>query len=438
MQAYLYKNYGENNTKQLITDVKILEKIIVRKSPPLDGYVKIDGSKNSALPILAAALLCEGESVIKNVPRLSDTELMCSLLESLGASVSILQDGIHITVPRIKSHIASYEYVSKMRASFLVMGPMLAKTGRARVSLPGGCPIGQRPVNLHLKGFAAMGAKIINGHGYAEAKCDKLNASKIYLDFPSVGATENIMMAACVTQGQTIIENAASEPEIIDLADFLNKAGAKITGAGSDTLCITGTERLTGCRHTIIPDRIEAGTFMAAAAATRGCITLKNIIPEHLSPVTAKLREMGVQISEDTSSVCVDASARLKNIDIKTLPYPGFPTDMQAQMAALMCRTDGSGMVVETIFENRFLYVPELTRMGAHIKIDGRSAIIEGVRTMAGTSVNATDLRSGAALIVAGLSAKGDTEIGNIFHIDRGYCDIAGKLKELGAKIDRT
>ncbi len=412
-------------------------KIIVRKSAPLDGCVKISGSKNAALPILAATLLCEGECVIKNVPPLSDTDLMCSLLESLGANISILDDGIHIVTPRIKSHIAPYEQVSKMRASFLVMGPMLAKTGRARVSLPGGCPIGQRPVDLHLKGFSAMGAKITNGHGYVEAKTDKLNASKIYLDFPSVGATENLMMAACITEGQTIIENAATEPEIADLADFLVKCGAKISGAGSDTLCIDGVSNLSGCEHSVIPDRIEAGTFMVAAAATHGSVTIENIIPDHLTPVTAKLREMGAEIEEIGTSLCIDASHRLKNVDIKTLPYPGFPTDMQAQMAALMSRNEGSAMVVETIFENRFLYVPELMRMGAHIKIDGRSAIIEGVRSMTGTTVNATDLRSGAALIVAGLCAKGDTEIGNIFHIDRGYYDIVEKMRKLGAKIER-
>lgn len=414
-----------------------MEKIIVRKSPPLDGVVKISGSKNAALPILAASLLCEGECVIKNVPPLRDVSLMCSLIESLGACVSVVGEEIHIITPRIKGHIAPYEYVSKMRASFLVMGPMLAKIGHARVSLPGGCPIGQRPVDLHLKGFLAMGAKITNGHGYVEAKADRLCAAKIYLDFPSVGATENLMMAACITEGTTIIENAATEPEVIDLADFLNKCGAKISGAGSDTLCIEGVNKLYGCEHSVIPDRIEAGTFMVAAAATRGNIKVENVIADHLRPVSAKLREMGAEIDESQNALCIDASLRLKNVDIKTLPYPGFPTDMQAQMASLMSICVGNAMVVETIFENRFLYVPELARMGAHIKIDGRSAIIEGVRSMAGTTVNATDLRSGAALVVAGLCAKGDTEIGNIFHIDRGYFNIVEKMKNLGAKIDR-
>lgn len=414
-----------------------MEKIIVRKSNPLTGSVCISGSKNSSLPILCASLLCEGECVIKNVPQLSDVKLMCSLLSHLGACVSTQKDEIRIYTPEIKSHIAPYEYVSKMRASFLVMGPMMAKLRRARISLPGGCPIGQRPVNLHLKGFCAMGAKITNGHGYVEAKTDNLAGAKIYLDFPSVGATENIMMAACICEGITVIENAATEPEICDLADFLIKCGGKISGAGTGTICIEGVEKLTGCVHSIIPDRIEAGTFMVAAAATGGNVTIKDVILDHLRPITAKLREMGASVVEEDSSIRIDGSSKLKNVDIKTLPYPGFPTDMQAQMTSLMSSCDGSGMVIETIFENRFLYVPELTRMGAHIKIDGRSAIIDGVKSLSAASVNATDLRSGAALIIAGLCSKGDTEIGNIFHIDRGYSDIVGKLASLGADIER-
>ena len=414
-----------------------MEKIIVKKSPPLSGNVHISGSKNASLPILAASLLCNGESVIQNVPALSDVTLMCSLLKGLGAH--ILCDGSTVTVstPKIKSHVAPYEPVSKMRASFLVMGPMLAKTGRTRISLPGGCPIGVRPVDLHLKGFAAMGAKVTTGHGYVEAKADKLHAAKIYLDFPSVGATENLIMAAALAEGQTTIENAATEPEIVDLADFLNRAGARIAGAGSDTLTIDGVNELHGCTYRVIPDRIEAGTFMVAAAVTHGKLEIDNIICDHLKPVSAKLREMGVQIQEDGTRLTVDATGKLKSVDIKTLPYPGFPTDMQAQMAALMSTIDGTGVVVETIFENRFLYVNELARMGAHIKIDGRSAIVEGVKSMSGAPVNATDLRAGAALILAGLAAKGDTEIGSIEHIDRGYDHIVEKLRQVGAKIER-
>ncbi len=414
-----------------------MEKIIVKKSPPLSGTVNISGSKNASLPILAASLLCNGESVIQNVPALSDVSLMCSLLEGLGAQIRCDGSTVTVSTPKIKSHVAPYEPVSKMRASFLVMGPMLARTGRTRISLPGGCPIGVRPVDLHLKGFAAMGAKITTGHGYVEAKADRLHAANIYLDFPSVGATENLIMAAALAEGQTTIENAATEPEIVDLADYLNRAGARIAGAGSDTLTIDGVSELHGCTYRVIPDRIEAGTFMVAAAVTHGKLEIDHIICDHLKPVSAKLREMGVQIQEDGTRLIADATGKLKSVDIKTLPYPGFPTDMQAQMAALMSTIDGTGVVVETIFENRFLYVNELVRMGAHIKIDGRSAIVEGVKSMSGAPVNATDLRAGAALILAGLAAKGDTEIGSIEHIDRGYDHIVEKLKQVGAKIER-
>ena len=415
-----------------------MEKIIVKKSPPLSGSICVSGSKNASLPILAATLLCSGKCIIKNVPPLSDVKLMCLLLERLGAKISFENDGICICVPKIKSHIAPYEQVSKMRASFLVMGPLLARCGRTRISLPGGCPIGQRPVDLHLKGFAAMGAKISTGHGYIEAKADKLHDAKIYLDFPSVGATENLMMAAALSDGQTIIENAATEPEIVDLANFLNAAGAKISGAGLSTIYIDGVDELCGCEYSVISDRIEAGTFMVAAAATHGSLRLENIQPAHLKPVIAKLHEMGVMIDEGENYIHIDASGRLKSVDIKTLPYPGFPTDMQAQMAALMSTIEGTGIITETIFENRFLYVSELQRMGAHIKIDGRCAIIDEVRSISGAHVNATDLRSGAALIIAGLAAKGDTEIGSIWHIERGYHDIVEKMQKLGANIEKS
>ncbi len=417
--------------------MNILEKIIVKKSPPLSGSISVNGSKNASLPILAASLLCTGSCRIKNVAPLSDVNLMCALLESFGANILREESEITISTAKIKSHIAPYELVSKMRASFLVMGPLLARTGRARISLPGGCPIGQRPVDLHLKGFSALGAKVSMGHGFVEAKAEKLHGAKIYLDFPSVGATENLMMAASLTQGQTIIENAATEPEIVDLANFLNKCGANISGDGTNTICINGVSELSGCKHKVISDRIEAGTFMVAAAATHGILDIKNISPKHLKPVSAKLREMGAIIEEGKDFIHIDASGKLKCVDIKTLPYPGFPTDMQAQMASLMSICDGCGMITETIFENRFLYVPELLRMGAHIKIDGRCAIIDEVRSMSGAKVNATDLRSGAALIIAGLAAKGDTEISNIWHIERGYCDIVEKLRSVGAQIEK-
>jgi len=424
--------------KQYLKRLMALEKIIVKKSAPLSGSISISGSKNASLPILAATLLCTGKCTIKNVPPLSDVKLMCSLLESLGAKISFEGKNIIVCVPKLKSHIAPYEQVSKMRASFLVMGPLLARYGRTRISLPGGCPIGQRPVDLHLKGFAAMGAKINLGHGYVEAKTDKLHSAKIYLDFPSVGATENLMMAATLCDGQTIIENAATEPEIVDLANFLNNCGAKISGAGLGTICIDGVNELSGCEYNVISDRIEAGTFMVAAAATHGCIKLENIPPSHLKPVIAKLREMGAVIEEGENHISIDADAKLKCVDIKTLPYPGFPTDMQAQMGALMSTVQGTGIITETIFENRFLYVSELQRMGANIKIDGRCAIIDEVRHISGARVNATDLRCGAALIIAGLAAKGDTEIGSIWHIERGYCDIVEKLQRLGANIEKS
>lgn len=414
-----------------------MDKIVVKKSAPLHGNVEISGAKNAILPILAATLLCDGACQIENIAPLKDVDTMCQLLKSLGAEISESEDEIQIETKKIKRHIAPYELVTKMRASFLVMGPLLAKIGKTRIGLPGGCPIGVRPVDLHLKGLIAMGAKVTTGHGYVEAKAQELHGAKIYLDFPSVGATENLIMAASLAKGTTVIENAASEPEVVDLANFLIQAGAQIQGAGSDTICITGVERLSGIHYRVIPDRIEAGTFMLACAITHGSICIKNVIPDHLKPVTAKLREMGVAIEEGENEILVDASGGLSNTDIKTLPYPGFPTDMQAQMTTLMSLVEGTGIVIETVFENRFLYVSELNRMGAHIKIDGRSAIVEGVRSISGAKVRATDLRAGAALVLAGLAAKGDTEISEIEHIDRGYVDIVKKLAGLGASIER-
>lgn len=414
-----------------------MEKIIVKKSKPLTGAVDISGAKNAALPVLAATLLCEEECVIKNVPKLTDVDVMHKLLVSLGASVKQDENTFTVCAKKIKKSVAPYELVSKMRASFLVMGPLLSRTGNVSISLPGGCPIGVRPVDLHLKGFSILGAEIKNSHGFISASAKKLTGDRIYLDFPSVGATENIIMAAVLAEGVTTIENCAGEPEIIDLINFLNKMGASITYSGSKCIKIKGVKELHGCEYSIIPDRIEAGTFMLAAAITKGDITVNNIISEHLKPVTAKLREMGAQINEKRSSIRVTVDSKLKNTDVKTLPFPGFPTDMQAQMVALMSLCGGTSVVVETVFENRFLYVSELNRMGANIKIDGRSAIIEGVGHMTGAKVNATDLRAGAALILAGLSARGDTEIGEIGYIDRGYCDLVEKLCSLGADISR-
>ncbi|MCX7711989.1 MAG: UDP-N-acetylglucosamine 1-carboxyvinyltransferase [Clostridia bacterium] len=418
-----------------------MSKYVISEGTRLRGKVRVSGAKNSVLPIIAASLLADGQSVIEEIPYLNDVRVMCELLRAFGASVEVTdnQEKLQINPDHVFNTTAPYELVSKMRASFLVMGPLLAKTGVARISLPGGCAIGTRPVDLHLKGFAAMGAEITQEHGYIEARINsRLKGNKIYLDFPSVGATENIIMAAALADGQTILENAAIEPEIVDLATYLTAMGADIKGAGTDTIKITGVSCLKGCNHAIIPDRIEAGTFMVAAAMTGGDVVIDNIVTDHLKPITAKLREAGVEISEELSSIHVKAGGPLKAFDIKTLPYPGFPTDMQAQMTSLMNKAEGTSMVIETIFENRFMHVSELKRMGANIKIEGRSAIIEGAANLTGAQVKATDLRAGAALVLAGLGAEGTTEITDIEHIDRGYVKLDEKLKALGAKIERV
>ncbi len=416
-----------------------MARLIITESVPLKGKVRISGAKNSVLPIIAASLLADGLSVIDEIPCLNDVRIMCDLAASLGAKVEFTENRTRLTIDsgNVSNSTAPYELVNKLRASFLVMGPLLARTGKARISLPGGCAIGSRPVDLHLKGFAAMGASITQGHGYIEASAGKLRGSKIYLDFPSVGATENIMMAAVLASGHTIIENAAIEPEIVDLATYLTTMGADIKGAGTDTIKINGVSCLKAANHAIIPDRIEAGTFMAAAAITGGDVVIENVVPDHLKPISAKLREAGVEISEELSSIRVKGG-ELKAIDIKTHPYPGFPTDMQSQMTSLMSCASGTSMIIETIFENRFMHVCELKRMGANIKIEGRSAIIEGCRKLTGAQVKATDLRAGASLIIAGLSAEGVTEITDIEHIDRGYVNIDEKLSALGAKITRA
>ena len=415
-----------------------MEKIVVEKSGPLKGTVRVSGAKNSVLPILAATLLATGKSVLEDVPALRDVDVICEVLSSLGADVKRnSREKIEILSNKIDNFEAPYELMRKMRASFLVMGPLLARMGKARISMPGGCAIGTRPIDLHLKGFRALGAEITLGHGYVEARAEKLVGNKIYLDFPSVGATENIMMAAALAEGETIIENVAEEPEITDLANFLNKMGAKIKGAGTDTIRIQGVKRLTGTTHTVIPDRIEAGTYMVAAAMTGGNVLVENVVPDHLKPIIAKLREIDVEIREEDNGIRVIGPKVIKATDIKTLPYPGFPTDMQAQFMALLSIAKGSSVIIETVFENRFMHVSELKRMGANIRIEGRSAIIEGCKGLTGAQVKATDLRAGAALILAGLVSEGKTEITNIYHIDRGYVDIEKKLRALGAKIYR-
>lgn len=413
-------------------------KLVVKQSGPLKGKVRISGSKNSVLPIISATLLTDGENIIEEVPYLNDVEIMCSLVESIGSKIQKNGNNkLSISTKEINDITAPYELVSKLRASFLVMGPLLARVGEARISMPGGCAIGSRPVDLHLKGFAAMGAEINNDGGYIHATAKKLKGAQIYLDFPSVGATENILMAACLADGSTIIENASVEPEVVDLANFLIMAGADIKGAGTDTIKITGIKELKATSHLVIPDRIEAGTFMVAAGITKGDITIENIIPDHLKPVSAKLKECGVEISEELTSIRVKADNKIKAVDIKTLPYPGFPTDMQSPLTSLMSLSEGTSVVVETIFENRFMHVSELNRMGANIKIDGRTAVIEGKSSLNGARVKANDLRAGAALVIAGLCAEGTTEVTNAEHIFRGYENIDEKLKSLGADISR-
>ena len=415
-----------------------MEIIVVEKSPPLKGTVRINGAKNSALPIIAASLLGTEDIILEDVPDLKDVGIICEVLRSLGSEVEFLdRHTIKINSKNLNNHITRYDLVNKMRASFLVMGPLLARLGKSKTSLPGGCAIGTRPVDLHLKGFRALGVEVNTEHGSIDAEVDKLVGGKIYLDFPSVGATENIMMIASMTEGETIIDNSAMEPEIIDLQNFLNKLGANIKGAGTSTIRIKGVKKLGGCTHQIIPDRIEAGTFLVAAAITGGNVLVENVIASHIKPVIAKLREAGAEVIEDGENIRVIGNKDLKAIDVKTLPYPGFPTDMQSQFMAMLTLCKGASVVVETVFENRFMHVDELKRMGANIKIDGKSAIIQGVDGLTGAPVKATDLRAGAALVLAGLVAEGKTEISDIYHIERGYDGIEEKFSNLGAIIYR-
>ncbi|WP_353893148.1 UDP-N-acetylglucosamine 1-carboxyvinyltransferase [Proteinivorax hydrogeniformans] len=416
-----------------------MEKIIITgSSSPLQGTVKVSGAKNAALPILAASLLCQGVSTLEEVPPLQDVKVMLEVLKELGADINNSKDKVSVNSSNIEKSEAPYELVKKMRASFLVAGPLLARLGEANISLPGGCAIGTRPIDLHLKGFEALGAKSECGNGYIKVWADKLIGANIYLDFPSVGATENIMMAATLAEGQTIIENAAAEPEIVDLANFLNNMGANIRGAGTSVIKIKGVESLRDCNYTVIPDRIEAGTYMVAAAITGGDIIVENVIMDHLKPVVAKLQESGVKFQEADTSVRVTAPQKIKAVDIKTLPYPGFPTDMQPQLLTLMTVADGSSVVTESIFENRFMHVHQLERMGAKVKIHERSALVTGVERLSAAEVKATDLRAGAALLLAGLVAEGTTEVTDIYHIDRGYVNIVAKLERMGAKIKRS
>ncbi|KEI12981.1 UDP-N-acetylglucosamine 1-carboxyvinyltransferase [Clostridium novyi B str. ATCC 27606] len=416
-----------------------MENILIKGGKKLRGEVNISSAKNAILPIIAASILCGDKCVIKNAPMLKDVFVISDVLRNINADIKInsQENIIKIDTSRLVDKEPDSELVRKMRASFLIMGPMIARFGKFKLSLPGGCNIGTRPIDLHLKGFAALGATVNFGHGYVEAYADKLVGNKIYLDFPSVGATENIMMAAVLAEGKTIIENPAGEPEIQDLANFLNSMGAKIVGAGTDMIKIQGVKELKGSIYTPIPDRIEAGTFMAAAAITRSNIKLNHVNIKHLDPIISKLNEIGVVIEKHENSINVDGDRILKPVDIKTMPYPGFPTDMQAQIMSLLCTINGTSIITETIFENRFMHVEELKKMGGNIKIDGRCAVVEGVNKLTGCEVKATDLRAGAALILGGLAAEGYTKIGDIYHIDRGYFNIEQKFLNLGADIKR-
>jgi len=414
-----------------------LETLAVRGNKPLKGQVRISGSKNATLPIMAASLLSSGEVILSGVPDLEDINVMSEVLRILGAKVRRENDVLIIDSSSINS-VEVPEYISrKMRASNLVMGALLARFHHARVAYPGGCAIGSRPMDLHIKGFTNLGYEINDEYGFMEGKGLAVAGREILLDFPSVGATENIMMAASLTPGTTIIRNSAREPEIVDLQNFLNRMGAKIRGAGLDTIRIEGVATLRGVEHKVIPDRIEAGTFMIAAAITRGDVHIENVVLEHIQPLIAKLREIGIEIISWSSGIRVVANHSLQPTDIKTMPYPGFPTDMQPQMMALLSTVEGTSIIVETIFENRYMHVQELRRMSANIKVEGRVAIIKGKPRMEATLVEATDLRAGAALVLAGLFADGETTITQVDHIYRGYERFDAKLREIGGDIKR-
>jgi len=416
-------------------------KFLVENNGPLRGEVTVSGAKNSVLPLMAATILVDEECIIQDVPDLRDVDVMCQILESLGVKVhaDFNNNRLSLNATEILLNETPHELAKRMRASILTMGPILARKGSAVVALPGGCAIGARPIDLHLKGFEALGAEIIFGDNYVEARAEKLKGGRFYLDYPSVGATENIITAAVLAEGTTIIENVAKEPEIVDLANYLNKMGARIKGAGTDTIKIEGVEKLHGTTHTVIPDRIETGTFMVAAAITRGDVLIKNVVPGHVRPIIAKLEECGCIVEDTLDGLRVKADERpLTATDIKTLPYPGFPTDMQSQFMALLTTVEGKSTVIETVFENRYMHVSELNRMGADITSDDRKAVVHGGTPLHGASVMSTDLRAGAALVLAGLAASGTTEISEIYHIERGYTEFVEKLKGIGANIRRV
>lgn len=418
-----------------------MEKIIVRGGNRLEGTVKVEGAKNAVLPILAATLLAsEGQSVLTNVPILSDVFTMNNVLKHLNVGVEFQENNNTILADASNgiNFEAPFAYVSKMRASIVVMGPLLARLGHARIALPGGCAIGTRPIDLHLKGFEAMGADIKIENGFVEAKVDRLVGARIYLDFPSVGATQNIMMGATLAEGTTIIENVAREPEIVDLANFLNRMGAKVVGAGTETIRIEGVSSMKATEHSIIPDRIEAGTFMIAAAVTNGNVLIEDAIAEHNKPLISKLKEMHVAFQEEENGLRVIGPRTLKATDVKTMPHPGFPTDMQAQMTIAQLVSQGTSTMTETVFENRFMHLEEMRRMNADFKVEGQTVLIHGNTDLQGAEVAASDLRAAAALIIAGLVSKGYTRVTNLSHLDRGYYEFDKKLQALGADVERV
>lgn len=415
-----------------------MENILVEGGVPLEGEVSISGAKNAALPILASSILADGPSIFRNVPKLRDVATTGALLRFLGCDVEI--DGSIVSVDTTSLHRqeAPYELVKQMRASVLVLGPLIARYGRAKVSLPGGCAIGARPIDMHLRGLRAMGADIELDQGYVIASCKRLHGAEFYLDLPTVTGTENLMMAAALAKGRTTLINAAREPEIEELAQVLNKMGARVNGAGTDTIIIEGSESLQPVDHAIFPDRIEAGTFIVAAAATGGNVLVKNCRTENLDAVLAKLRAAGVKLEPEEDGLRVSCPERLRAVDITTAPFPGFPTDMQAQFMALMCLAEGQSLITENVFENRFMHVSELRRMGADIRVRSRIATVKGVETLQGAPIMATDLRASASLVIAGLVAQDVTEVRRVYHIDRGYEDVVGKLSALGARIKRV
>jgi UDP-N-acetylglucosamine 1-carboxyvinyltransferase len=417
-----------------------MDSLMIKGGVPLEGEVQISGAKNAVLPILAATLLTAEPCVIRRVPNLSDVKYMCEILRWLGAEVALKGDTVRVQARKIKG-MADYELVRKMRGSICIMGPLLGRLNKARVSLPGGCVIGARPINLHLKGFEALGAKISIEAGYVQAQTRRLRGSELFLGGragSTVLGTANVMMAAVLAEGVTVIESAACEPEVVDLANFLIAMGAKITGVGSPTLIITGVKELHGAEHEVIPDRIEAATFAIAAAATDGEVTIKGARADHLHAVLDKLKATGVSVTRRGNDMIVKRAGRLRPVDITTLPYSGFPTDVQAQMMALMTLAPGISIITERIFESRFMHVSELTRLGADIEIEGPSAIVKGGRPLSGAPVMASDLRASAALVIAGLAAKGTTTVNRIYHLDRGYENIDGKLRGLGARVERV